>query len=299
MVLLNAWSASAIVANEPDSVEQHVRQMGEYLRRFGSFIAHAAVDHPNEFVIALATAVLAIATISLWNSTAALAKFAKEQAIDMKASIAATQKATEAAELSARMATAANNLMGQTAERQLQAYISLSKARIISVEAGQRPTAKIAIRNSGQTPAYDLSAELAIGIGPFPIQKGAKVNPLPTPHEISRLTVGPGTRVRQTAMQKLPLTIDEFNAIKAGQAAIYVAGRIRYRDAFGRGWVNNFRLMYNRRGFESGSWRLEVCEEGNEIKQESGPPQFESGSWRLEVCEEGNEIKQESRPPQA
>jgi hypothetical protein len=100
MIFRQLGFAAAIVADQPDAVEQHVRQVGEYLRRFGNFIAHAATEHPNEFVIAVATVwvaiftmVLAVATIRLWNSTAALAKFAEEQSVDMKASIAAAEAA--------------------------------------------------------------------------------------------------------------------------------------------------------------------------------------------------------------
>src|SRR5438309_1916727 len=108
------WPASTIIADQPDTVEQHVRQMGEYLRRIGAFIGEAAVNHPNEFIVAVATVwvaiftgVLAIATIRLWNSTADLARFADQQATDMKASIAAAQKAADAADLNARAAVAA------------------------------------------------------------------------------------------------------------------------------------------------------------------------------------------------
>jgi hypothetical protein len=43
------------------------------------------------------TMVLAVANIRLWNSTADLAKFAEQQSIDMKASIAAATASVEAA----------------------------------------------------------------------------------------------------------------------------------------------------------------------------------------------------------
>jgi hypothetical protein len=79
------------------------------LRRFGAFIGEAAVNHPNEFIVAVATVwlaiftgVLAIATVRLWNSTAHLAKIAAEQSRDMKYSIAAAETSARAAELSAR-----------------------------------------------------------------------------------------------------------------------------------------------------------------------------------------------------
>jgi hypothetical protein len=74
------------------------------LTRFGAFIGDTAVKHPNEFVIAVATvslaiftAVLAIATIRLWNSTAELARFAELQAGDTKESISVAKSAADAA----------------------------------------------------------------------------------------------------------------------------------------------------------------------------------------------------------
>ena len=104
MFLNPLWLLFKIIADQPDTVERNVKQMGEYLRRFGGFIADTAVKHPNEFVIAVATvvvaaftAILAVATIRFWNSTAALAKFATAQAGDMKSSMAAAQKAADAA----------------------------------------------------------------------------------------------------------------------------------------------------------------------------------------------------------
>jgi hypothetical protein len=93
------WSASAIVADPPDTVEQQVRQMGEYFRGLGDFIGETATNHPNEFVVAIATifvasftAVLAIATIRLWNSTADLVVTGERQLALTRETFVANQR---------------------------------------------------------------------------------------------------------------------------------------------------------------------------------------------------------------
>jgi hypothetical protein len=100
--------AFAILADYPDAVQRHVQQIGEYIKGTAAELS-AWIAHNHEFVIALSafvtavfTAVLAIATIRLWNSTAIVAKFAAEQSRDMKDSIAVAQASARAAELSAR-----------------------------------------------------------------------------------------------------------------------------------------------------------------------------------------------------
>ena len=79
-------STFAIAADQPDVVEQRIAQIGEYLQRFGSFMGEAAVSHPNDFIVAVATVwvaiftcVLAIATIRLWNSTSDLVRGGERQ----------------------------------------------------------------------------------------------------------------------------------------------------------------------------------------------------------------------------
>jgi hypothetical protein len=162
----------AIVADQPDTVERHVKQMGEYLRGFGGFVSNAAVKHPNEFVIAVATifvaiftAALAVATIRLWNSTAALAKFAEQQALDMKASIVESRRAADAAIKSAEAAERAARISEESFRRIERPYLFIkfiTTQKLRSVDQADVASLEYTLVNYGKTPAVLRS--IAIGL---------------------------------------------------------------------------------------------------------------------------------------
>jgi hypothetical protein len=86
-MLLNVlWLASKIVADQPDTVQRHINQIGDYVKKAIDGLLGWIAHNPNEFIIALSAAVtaiftviLAIATIRLWNSTADLALTGEKQ----------------------------------------------------------------------------------------------------------------------------------------------------------------------------------------------------------------------------
>jgi len=55
--------------------------------------------------------------------------------------------------------------MKDTAERQLRAYVSVDSAEMIDLTAGFTPAALLRVKNSGQTPAYNLTGIDGIAIG--------------------------------------------------------------------------------------------------------------------------------------
>jgi hypothetical protein len=111
------YAVSGIITDQPDGPQRAINQITDYLGRAAVFVGHMAGDHPNEFVIALSAFATAIftyflatrtrglfkETAGLREETAVLAKFAKQQAEDMRASIAAAQRAADAAELNAEV----------------------------------------------------------------------------------------------------------------------------------------------------------------------------------------------------
>src|SRR5947208_1140063 len=111
------YAVYGIVADQPDNVERYISQIYEYGGRLWAFVSH----NPNEFVIALSAFATAIftyflatrtrglfkETAGLRDETAVLAKFARQQAEDMKASVAAAQKSADATMLSVQVSKAA------------------------------------------------------------------------------------------------------------------------------------------------------------------------------------------------
>jgi hypothetical protein len=84
----------------------------------------------------------------------------------------------------------------------------------------------------------------------------------------SKSSMGPGqTEIFiATPRPKLnrPFTEQEVRGLADGVGAIYVYGRIRYRDAFGRTQLTNYRFMVGGPGGFSSGGEMAGCEEGNE-----------------------------------
>jgi hypothetical protein len=153
------WLAAEIIADEPDHIDRHVKQLGQYLREFWTFITDTAVKHPNEFVIAVATffiaiftAMLAIAAVRLWNSTAELARLAEQQASDMKAFIDLAKKSADAASTAADIA---ERTLTFTARPWIDVEIELTGPLTFNARECSVPI-RITFKNIGNSPATSV-----------------------------------------------------------------------------------------------------------------------------------------------
>jgi hypothetical protein len=156
-----------------------------------------------------------------------------------------------------------------TSRAQLRAYVLTSKSVVTNFVSGgtERPEAQVTIKNSGQTPAYNV-----VNVGGFAIDK---YPPPPTLDLIisdddfaapgrTREVLGPGdTSISVVSLNRPPLTAPEIASLTTGTSIIYVFGEIRYRDAFGREQWTKYRFMMGGPvGVRGG--QLAGCEEGNE-----------------------------------
>lgn len=118
------------------------------------------------------------------------------------------------------------------------------------------------IKNSGQTPAYDVISEGHICIQEFPLTSNLPSIP---PSKFITKAVIPQGGITTKSLVMRPLTQPEITQLRHGTAAIYVYGRIYYKDTFGKKQFTNFRLMHfaiaQIIGIGTG---LTICEEGNE-----------------------------------
>jgi len=157
-----------------------------------------------------------------------------------------------------------------TSQRQLRAYLLPEIATITdyaSVQPSPPPvfTGRVAglvqIKNSGQTPAYDVLHWGEVVVMPIALE-----STLTLPAEMlnnGSNTVGPGSFAQKTGWASGPLTAIEIAEIRAGTTAVYVHGKITYRDAFKRKRESTYRLFY------CGNWppaqgaTLSFCAAGN------------------------------------
>ena len=118
-----------------------------------------------------------------------------------------------------------------TAQRQLRAYIFVIKGIVQNVEAGKRAEVVIHIKNTGQTPAYDLQSWAAVDADDLPRLKpffsnwGFETSGRKSP-------VGPGEASTVFLETLNPVLPDTITRMKSKRRAIWAYGQIRYRDAF-------------------------------------------------------------------
>jgi hypothetical protein len=170
----------------------------------------------------------------------------------------------------------------QSSERQLRAYVLIERgiianvanplseyaqkqeisARIVAPHAG--PTVQITIKNTGQTPAYDLVHWGEMLIQEFPLKSSLLT--MPQPAKLFRSVLGPSVPEVKTLRLPQPLSDEQIQGLRESRMAIYCHGEIHYRDAFNKRRVSHYRVMYCAvTGIEIGlSTDLTLCEEGNE-----------------------------------
>lgn len=134
-----------------------------------------------------------------------------------------------AAAAAARAAQQSVNFAENTGKRQLRAYLTIDGARASCISTVTNIKPQVVIKNVGQTPAYSVRAcvciENAPRSDPPPI---TKLVPF-----ISDAVIGPGSSI-ELGCAPIQLTVPEFEAVRSGGNAIFVWGRVEYKDVFGQ-----------------------------------------------------------------
>ncbi len=151
---------------------------------------------------------------------------------------------------------------GQASPRILKARRSETDAKCTGTDQVQ---AAVVIRNTGQTPAHDVTVSSTAQT--WDITQTATFGPTPVGPDFSRFVFGPpGFGRRNIRLHTLIGDPRAVVALKAGTGVLYVYGEILYRDAFGYNHHTSFRHMIG----GSVGWpddnKMPVCPEGNEAK---------------------------------
>jgi hypothetical protein len=120
-------------------------------------------------------------------------------------------------------------IMVRTTRQQLRAYLFVSRAEIVDLEMGT-PIVQVDIKNTGQTPAYNVTHIWRCGSYAYPLTEKL---PLPRQGEpIAWAHLGPGAvmQVHRTAEPRLTNGVSA--ELTNRPLAFYVYGEIVYRDAF-------------------------------------------------------------------
>ena len=170
--------------------------------------------------------------------------------------LAAAVGATALGQLAALVA-----FIGMT-RRQQRAYVFVSGAEIVDLEISGAPIVQIEIKNTGQTPAYNLTNVWRCGIFDYPLQQKLllphKNDPVSWPH------LGPGASAKTQRAAEKQVTNGAAAELTNHATAFYVYGEILYRDAFNK--MRFTRYVFFHTGMpRMGPGQLLAYEKGNDV----------------------------------
>lgn len=166
------------------------------------------------------------------------------------------QEATKAALASVDYAAASLEVTRDMGQRQLRAYVVVSGAKIEGpIKLDEHVHAVVTIKNTGQTPAYDLVAGSAVDI--FDANDTIPTIPDTSAAGGSKAVLGPGCIKNLDPRSERSLSLEEKTNIISRESKLILLGRISYVDAFKEKRVTNFRFR-----LDNGVFKVEP--DGNE-----------------------------------
>jgi hypothetical protein len=160
-------------------------------------------------------------------------------------------------------------IMIRNGRRQLRAHVFPDDISIVDgslldppeMHKADIPAISMRIKNSGQTPAYDVVSWWEIKVIPVAEEGFLSVPVLAKKHST---TVGTGCTFSKGLWFDRAITADEKEEIFRGTLGIYAHGRLEYRDVFKFRRFSNFRLVYTAKRFPPVKGAvMSFCEHGN------------------------------------
>jgi hypothetical protein len=198
--------------------------------------------------LAVFSALLVIVSVVQWTALIKADKTARRTA--------------DAARDTARATGESVTLASNNAERQLRAYVYVSRAvRVTPHHAA--PGFALEIKNFGRTPAKSGRYWFVSRIEEYSCRVGFDK---PKDVEIGRFEVAPAGTLSFPGINSPPdpntLSGEQMTEFQEGKIAFFVFGELRYTDVFDQERLTKFRFRYGADGIAFG--RLATCEEGNE-----------------------------------
>jgi hypothetical protein len=131
--------------------------------------------------------------------------------------------------------------MGDTAQRQLRAYLCVPTA-LMKFQKPDLPEVQVHLKNSGQTPAYDVRGWIHMWIEDYPLK--VTLPEPPQDFERSSEVMGPGTLRIFVNARDVPIAGRSLSLLGTPKGTIYVYGEVRYKDAFGVERYTKYRFIY-------------------------------------------------------
>jgi hypothetical protein len=193
------------------------------------------MDNIPQWIMAIFTILIAIITFFYMLS-------AREQVIQMRKAV---------------------NIASDTAIRQLRAYIFLNGISIKNITENQKPIIIVDFKNTGQTPAYEVSILVGNQFREYPLASMFDLHSINEHNSGAKSPVPSGGKFISNNIMAESLTSKDIDNLKAGTHAIYVTGEINYKDGFGNERFTKFLAFYNK-SVGIGSTSVNAYSEGNE-----------------------------------
>jgi hypothetical protein len=130
-----------------------------------------------------------------------------------------------------------------TTRAQLRAYVMVETA--ITLDFGPRPRANVVFKNSGKTPAHDLTIWTSVEVAADPLDEKPAA---PDGRADDRGPLAPETVVSTLDSPSRVIMAEEIAGVQAGKAGFYVFGQAQYNDVFGINHTTDFCFIYGGRG---------------------------------------------------
>jgi hypothetical protein len=155
-------------------------------------------------------------------------------------------------------------------KRQLRAYVYPDNAGLVDgtmltppqENRRNEPGITMLLKNSGQTPAYEVRSWANINIIEPINESRLEIPKLSS--ALSNNNVGSNGMISKAVWFGRALTSGEIEDIEKGVKAIYLFGRIEYRDVFKKDRFTNFRLFYSGKFPVKEGMNFYYCQKGNE-----------------------------------
>ncbi len=242
------------------------------------------------FLLVIVTGFLVLYNSRLWKTTEKLWRASIDQSVAMDQSIneaarsaIAMEKVARSMQISTETAKENVEIFRDVREKQLRAWVFVADIGVFNVASPlpddirpdyqptgaelnfpkSGPSALLIIKNSGNTPSYNTTNWVSICFKEYPLNSDLpekRSNLLET-----KATIPQGGQTTLSTFLPEPLTSEQIENLRRGNAAIYIHGGIIYTDVFGEIRNTNFRFMHGAMsgiiGINKG---VTICEECND-----------------------------------
>ena len=167
--------------------------------------------------------------LGLWLTFAGLVCLLLTATIQIQQNIRSTDSTKRAADVQDKATVIAQ-----------RAFVSVSDADISDLSGGIAPTVSVTIKNTGVTPAYDLTWRAIFAAREFPATQEIVLD---------RTKVAPKIVLPPDGVLSYKWTFEQWGKewgkkVAKGNAAIFAVGEISYKDAFGISHLTKYRLIH-------------------------------------------------------